>query len=252
MGYNKIIKYAHTIETYEYSRDLPDRPPRQRRFSVKNGGVGVAPGGENPLQRHEYEGKRQDNARRAAMAFRRLVSANLGGVDHPLLLTLTYQDNQTSLSHGYKDFHAFIQTLRHQFGKQFRYIAVPEFQDRGAIHFHAMLWGLPETLAKTERHTRLVKGLWGHGFIDVIQSDGGPRLSSYLAKYMTKSFTDYRLMGQKSYTCSRNLLRPEIVGGISATAVDAALQELGAGEPEIDKSYDTMRLGTGRHRIYKI
>ena len=82
-------------------------------------------------------------------------------------------------------------------------------------------------------------------------TDGNQRLSSYLTKYMAKSFTDHRLMNQKAYVRSRNLIKP-VIASVSNFGLDAFLDEAGAGTPEIDKSYDTHWLGRGRHRIYKI
>lgn len=251
MGYNKIIKYAKTLEVYEYERGLPDRPTTKRGVQSRIPLPYMASDGSDTLRQRESEGKRQDNATRASMVFRRLVSANLGGTDHPLLLTCTYRDNQTDVSQGYKDFSSFIKALRYKFGRIFRYIAVPEFQKRGAVHFHAMFWGLPQTVYQTERHTRLVASLWEKGYTDMIQTDGSPKLSTYLTKYMTKTFIDHRLMRQKAYTCSRNLIRPEIAS-LSTHSLGHLLEELGVGSPEIDKQYDTHRLGRGRHRIYKL
>lgn len=94
-------------------------------------------------------------------------------------------------------------------------------------------------------------GLWGHGYVDVYQTDGHQKLSTYLTKYMAKTFTDYRLLGQKAYTCSRNLIRPEIMS-VSNFGLDTLLNDFEVENPEIDKTYDTHWLGKGRHRIYKI
>jgi len=252
MGYNKVIKYAKTLETYTYEKQLPFRPRTRRSISRKTSLSGMASHGSTTLRQDEFKEKRRDNARCASLVFRRLVSANLDGTHHPLLIAFTYAENETSLKTGYKDFGAFIQALRYKFGKQFRYIAVPEFQTRGAVHFHALFWGLPDTITQEERHSRLVAGIWGHGYVDVIQTDGDQRISSYLAKYMAKAFTDHRLMGQKAYTRSRNLIKPEIVSGIGNYGLEALLEEIGVDKPEIDKTYDTLRLGKGRHRIYKL
>ena len=252
MGYNKFIKYANIIETYTYEKQLPIRPRARRGVSRKVSLSHMASPGSDTLRQNEYEGKRQDNVARASMVFRRTILANIDGINHPLLLTLTYKDNQTSVVQGYKDFSSFIKTLRYKYGKVFRYIAVPEFQKRGAVHFHAMFWGLPDTLAKEERHTRMVGNAWGHGYVDLIQTDGSPKLSGYLTKYMAKNFTDYRLMGIKAYTCSRNLKRPEVINGLSNVNLEIVLEETGAGMIEFDKTYDTAWLGRGRHRIYKL
>jgi hypothetical protein len=251
MGYNKIIRYADIIETYTYDRQLPIRSGARRGISRRNALGSVDHDGDHPLSPQEFEGKRKDNAMRASMVFRRLVAANLDGAHHPLLLTLTYKDNETSLKAGYKDFGSFIQALRYKYGKVFRYIAVPEFQKRGAVHFHALFWDLPDSTFETERQTRTIARLWGHGFVYMKMTDGNQRLSSYLTKYMAKSFTDHRLMNQKAYVRSRNLIKP-VIASVSNFGLDAFLDEAGAGTPEIDKSYDTHWLGRGRHRIYKI
>jgi len=275
MGYNKFIKSGNTLEifTYERSPQIYEGPRRRhsrrnglsgvadgrsdplprRRHSRRNGLSGVADGRSDPLSHQEYEGKRKDNASRASMAFRRLILSNLGGTELPVLLTCTYAENQTDIKQGYKDFCSFIQALRHKFGKVFRYIAVPEFQRRGAVHFHALFWGLPQAAIETERHTRLVAGMWGHGFVYMKETDGNDRLSSYLAKYMAKSFIDYRLKNQKAYTCSRNLLRPQIVGGMNNFTLDAVVEEMGVtGQPKVDKTYDTHWLGKAHYRVYNL
>lgn len=252
MGYNKFIKSGNTLEIYSYDRNIQIFEGEKRGHKGRARLSSVAHGGVNPLSPQEFEGKRKDNATRASMAFRRLILSNLRGADVPVLLTCTYKENQADLKQGYKDFTSFIQALRYKFGTQFRYIAVPEFQKRGAVHFHALVWGLPESAIETERHTRLVAGLWGHGFIYLKMTDGNEKLSSYLAKYMAKSFIDYRLKNQKAYVCSRNLLRPQIYGGISSFGTDSLLEEFGVTTPEIDKTYDTHWLGKARHRIYKL
>lgn len=252
MGYIKFIKYSNTIETYVYEKRLSIRPKTRRGISRKIRLSGLVNDTSDKRRQEQFEGKRQDNSRRASMVFRRLVSANLNGVTNPLLLTLTYKDNETSLKTGYKDFGSFIQALRYKFGKQFRYIAVPEFQKRGAVHFHALFWDLPNTIFETERQTRLVAELWGKGYVFMKETDGNQKLSSYLTKYMSKSFVDYRLMNQKAYVRSRNLIKPEIISGISEMGLEILLNDNEVITPEIDKKYNTHRLGEGRHRIYKI
>lgn len=254
MGYNKFISYGNIIETYTYGRDLqiPRETPRKHtRRAIR---PGMDDDGKTPLSPAEFEGKRKDNAVRAQLAFRRLVMANLSGPEHPLLVTCTYRDNQTDIRVGYRDFGAFIQALRYRFGPQFRYIAVPEFQARGAVHFHALVWGLPSHIFDTERDTRLLAGLWKQGFLYLKQTDGNERLSGYLSKYMAKSFVDHRLMNQKAYVCSRNLKRPVIHGGLSNFAMSVMLEdaEVNPDLPESEKIYDTHWLGTARHRIYKL
>ena len=254
MGYNKFITYGNTVETYTYERSLPIRGDKQRKHSRRAILSSVAVHRKDQLSPGEFEGKRKDNAKRAGLVFRRLVLANLTGSEYPLLLTATYGNNETDLHVGYRDFGAFIQALRHKYGKTFRYIAVPEFQRRGAVHFHALLWGLPQSVFDEERSTRMVAKLWKHGFIYLKMTDGNEKLSSYLTKYMAKSFTDHRLMNQKAYVCSRNLIRPVTHSSVSNFALDVLMEEFEVKDtaPVIDKKYNTHWLGKGRHRIYKL
>jgi hypothetical protein len=254
MGYNKIISYGNTLEVYEYEKDIVRLVGRTRRNDENDDVyVGVAVDGEDPLPKRNSEnevGKRSDNARRASLAFRRLVASNLGGSALPILVTLTYRDNFTDLAAAYKHLTAFIQALRHRFGKDFLYTLVPEFQKRGAVHFHALFWGLPEELLLCERQTRTISEIWGKGFVFLKQTDGNEKLAFYLAKYFTKAFLDPRLKNQKSYVASRNIKRPlEQKGPFYMPVV---LEQFGATEePIVDRTYQTKWLGQGRYRVFK-
>jgi hypothetical protein len=84
-------------------------------------------------------------------------------------------------------------------------VAVSEFQKRGAIHFHALVWGIPPSVVKAERHTRLVASIWGQGFTDMIETDGNSRLASYFAKYMKKAYLDPRML-KKKHTLRRGIV----------------------------------------------
>jgi len=256
MGYIKIIIYGNNIEIYEYEKTVVivhrDKQRREDPSDDKNMGIN----GQNLLQERKL-GKRQDNARRASLDFRRLVGANLGSdsrqFTRPILATLTYRDNFTDLKGAYRHLSSFIQSLRHKYGKIFKYTCVPEFQERGAVHFHALFWGLPEEIFLREREDRTIAGYWRHGFIFLKQTDGNEKLSFYLSKYMAKAFLDARLKNQKCYVASRNILRPVTYKGASASVV---LEDYGinidTGVPVEDRSFDTTWLGKGRFRLFKI
>ena len=52
-------------------------------------------------------------------------------------ITLTYAENVQDIDKGYKDFKTWVRQIRRKM-PDFQYLCVPEFQKRGAIHFHAI------------------------------------------------------------------------------------------------------------------
>ena len=172
MGYTKFIRYGNNFELYEYEREPVYIKRRRGLRGHAHGREGLGADGENRLSEQEQLGKRQSNAKRAAVAFRRLVASNLSGSVFPVLVTITYAENVTDIKIGYQDYRAFIQALRYKYGKTFKYICVPEFQKRGAVHFHALFWGLPTEVVLQERSTRTLARIWGKGYVFLKPTDG--------------------------------------------------------------------------------
>jgi hypothetical protein len=89
-------------------------------------------------------------------------------------------------------------------------LAVKQFQGRGAIHYHMLA-----DFSYIE-HSELEK-IWGKGFVwikDLLKSNNGKpvdNVGAYILKYIDKNIIDRRLMGEKAYFTSRNLVRPEVV-----------------------------------------
>lgn len=261
MGYKKTISYSNIVELYEYEKDPPRLEEASRRnrkrLSIKDTTENMGKNGKDMVLPREPSPKREDNARRSAMVFRRLISANLGECSKPLLISLTYAENIEDIGQGHKDFNNFARNVRAKFGGQVRYIAVPEFQQRGAIHFHALFWGLPsKKLARAERRTRLVASYWGLGYVDLIMTDGNHKIAGYLSKYMIKGIRDIRMSGRKGYFCSKNIIRPLVeknalieplfFGGLKG------VPDLSNAKVLVDKEYDTKHLGKGRFRKFEI
>lgn len=252
MGYNKIIRYSDIIEVYQYENEIHTRTIKNKSkcFQVARSRKVLASDGEVDVQQNQQkQTKRRDNARRSALVFRRLVSANLGQFDVPILVTLTYAKLVANVSKAHKDFNSFARATKNQFGKDIRYIAVPEFQKRGAIHFHALIWGIPTSVVREERHTRLVAKLWKQGFVDLILTDGNAKLSTYLGKYMAKAFVDTRLFSKKAFIASRNIKRPVVEK--RAMILPFVYNELSTCSLLQDNEYMTNWLGKGRHRVYQ-
>jgi len=202
MGYTKVVRTGDFVEVFAYERDLPQRPKIASR-TTKGRRVGTR---RTP--------RRYDHVRRLAKSFRRLVRANLVGDTPPAFLTLTMLQ-VLSLSTSSKFLKVFFVRLRRHYRREFRYIFVPEWQKRGAVHFHILIWGLHEEEIKIEQEVRTIQRLWGLGFVDCITTDGHPKLAGYLAKYMQKSMLDIRLRGKRAFGASRNILRPMHAGSHS-------------------------------------
>jgi len=252
MGYTKVVKSGDIIEIYEYSKDLPQRRQRQ----IKKG----------PRIRISAS-RRADNVARLKRNFIRLVRSNLGGVECPSFLTLTMVEVvRVEVAYGF--FTEFISRLRRFYGAHIRYITVPEFQERGAVHFHILIWGLSKETIENEtpkkqiiegvvfekRGSRAIQSLWGRGYVDCIPTDGSPKLAFYVAKYMQKALQDDRLRGQKAYTCSRNVLRKVSIPSSSAITHSEMIfgLDLSTAVPLQEKNFDTYWLGKGRYRLFNI
>jgi len=99
--------------------------------------------------------------------------------------------------------------LRGAYGTEFRYIAVPEFQKRGAVHYHCVFFNLPFVDSVYD----VISSLWSNGFVFVQSVSSFQHLSNYISKYFTKDSMDSRLNGRRSYFCSRGLFRPDVYLG---------------------------------------
>jgi len=234
--YLKVIQTGHVIEIYEFEK-LPVLPGKKKDNRD-----------ENYLEKFEdYDfdntlTDRQNNQHKARNNLRRLITANFDS--NSKFITLTFKENVTDVKQANKEFKKFIQRLRYRYGKNFKYANVIQFQKRGAVHYH-MMSDLPYI-----PHEDLEK-IWGKGFVYVNKITHVDNVGAYMIRYMGKDMTDTRLMGQKSYMTSRNLVRPrEYVG-------DEAEQILKSFNLENKKrvyasSYTNEHLGLSLYKQYNL
>jgi hypothetical protein len=137
-------------------------------------------------------------ASRARATVRRMANANSDTLKK--FLTLTFAENMTDIKQARYAFDKFIKRLKTKF-KQLQYIVVPEFQKRGAIHFH-LLCNLPYV------DSNELAQIWRQGFIKINKIDNVDNLGAYITKYMTKDSIDDRLIGKKCYSMSKGLKQP--------------------------------------------
>jgi len=273
MGYTKFVRSGKYVEIFNYEKDYvhktqPRRSKRDRKLLK-----------EARAHRAMFiaRERRKDNLSRSKKDFVRLVRANLEATDLPAFLTLTANETEPARV-MYDALKLFWRRLAVHAPK-LRYIAVPEFQERGTLHFHVLVWGLPDALIydetpwywrrrskhkrsvidwmqwcerkgfdhKSSRGTRNLQRLWVRGFCDIRPArDASSAIAFYMAKYMSKAMQDKRLVGQKAYTSSRNVMRPlQIAGNGVGPDISVMLEHFGHGDSmkTIAREYDTLWLG---------
>lgn len=171
-------------------------------------------------------------ARRARSRIRQLaLSANC---DH--LLTLTYRENLTDFAQASADLSRFVRKVKKAL-PDWRYVAVPEKQKRGAWHWHLAVIG--------RQDVTLLRSIWlsivGKGNIDVQPPPRGkknPRMAivGYLCKYLSKGFEEgHRELNGHRYRASQGICIPaesieipqDARGNISAYVIEQLRQRTG-------------------------
>jgi len=220
--------------------------------------LGVAPPGEieEPYIDRENDSERDCRKEYLSRAKRHIERVAYSNFDTPYtsLITLTYKANIKDLPKANHDFHLFVKRITYWIEKykypypgfQFKYICKPEFQDRGAIHYHLVTnlrafpfakknvreWKRQKTLPPDWDIDVNLQDIWngktrGKGCADLepIEKDRMITVISYLTDYMTKQFKDERFCGKKAYSSSHNLDRPIQIYNDDAKRVLEALLE---------------------------
>lgn len=235
--YKKIVQVGTKLHVYEYQyRPFKNNLARER----------YAP------RRKRNSERRPDNIAFLRKKFTQLVSTNLSFSYFTAFLTLTYA-SVVDVSAGNAGFTKFQRVFSKKF-PQVQYVCVPEFQKRGSIHYHLLLFNFPEDLVLSERNTRFLAKMWGNGFVDIVSTDNSPKLAFYLAKYMSKNLSDDRLNGKKAYFCSRNVLRPcDIKTDLQLDYLQKEWSvDINTLTPVYSKKYNTMWLGQCDYNVYKL
>ena len=168
------------------------------------------------------------NIQRSKLQMERIVKTN--EQIFKTFITLTFKENETDITTANKAFNSF-RTYIKKIKPDFKYVAVPEFQKRGAVHYH-VLSNIDYTdfklLSKEEKRLwnrssrswqigRNIKG-WNKGYSlvkncsNIINPNTGDKVNvvGYMAKYMTKDI-DKRLWGKRRFLYSLSLDRPSII-----------------------------------------
>lgn len=237
----KAIISGSMVELREYEF------PVIHGFAGKPGGRKTGTSGSS--QRSAEYRKRTTNKAKADLI--RLINTNFTGTGKALesykFITLTFRDGSipdlTDVTRAYTEFKKYARKLRQvcrKQGREFKYIAVVEFQDennRGAVHFHVIAdiplipvtreiaeeWGREGKLPYDYKVKINHYDMWGHGSVTVkaIRESNHKQETStlieiddigeYVARYMVKDFGDHRLRGNKAYSPSQGLKKPRVV-----------------------------------------
>ena len=186
--YKKLIKSGDELELFEYNQ-VRITFKNKRKLYIKNTG----------------DKKREDSLKRSRQAIYRIVKSNCGkhGDNLPIFITLTFKENVTDLRSANFEFKLFIQKLNYNLGIKLKYLCVPEFQKRGAVHYHLVAFNLP--FVDLEQF----QSLWGHGYTRVETTKKIDNIAAYISKYLSKNTLDKRMYGEKTYFTSRGLIRPK-------------------------------------------
>jgi len=191
----RIIKCGLIIEIYDY----------QTPYIYNLGQLRTA---QAELEESNARALRTDNLERARRKIKRIVNSNTFVYGyHPIFITYTFAKNCTDIREANRQFEKHITHLRRSVvGRRLRYLAVPELQKRGAIHYHVVFFDLPFIAGiKT-----IFAKSWGQGFVQIKAVKHVRNVGAYISKYFSKRWQDERVVGTKSYFSSAGLYQPEV------------------------------------------
>lgn len=207
--------------------------------------------------------KTAPSVNRSRSKLRRLIYSNVGiwkdknGRFIPAkFLTLTFKENIQDLKTANKYLTEFIKKLNYHFEnaltEPLKYVCVPEFQKRGAIHYHLVLFNFP-FIDKTG--LAILHECWG-GYrihlkaikrdIDVLNIVG------YITKYISKQSSDGRFFGNKRYFASRDIEKPIVINNNNLegdVAIELIRQHI-QGFEKFKSSFDVPFCGNVKYWAY--
>lgn len=211
-GYNiKLVDCGDYVQVYCYEKKKKKRKNDDDDLNlIKNFDVG-----ESEKERKEKNAVNVENVIevrniiRSKLQCQRLAKAN--AKDWETFITLTFAENEQNIESANRKFRYFVDKIR-RVKKDFKYLCIPEFQKRGAIHYHLLtnVSTSDDKLIYSQSDNPKYKHIkyWNLGFdsIEVIKGDI-KKIVGYISKYMTKEI-DNRLFGHRRYFYSNNLDKP--------------------------------------------
>jgi len=200
----KVYDCNSCIQIYRGSKKIKKKPSKEgevirfKDYAIKTSSIGNS------------SRARQDNAYRSKLSLERLVKGNVS--KFKTFITLTFAENILEIDRANKALHSWL-TLIKKVYNDFSYICVPEFQKRGAVHYHLL------TNIETNSHLITLQDgkesqydvkYWNKGFTSVFPINDINKTSGYISKYISKT-NDKRLFNKKRYLHSNNIEIPKIL-----------------------------------------
>lgn len=180
--------------------------------------------------------RRRDNLITARSRIRRLINTNKAAWGSRLkFITYTFAKNISDLKEANLMWAEYMRRMRTEHGPM-KYLAVVEFQKRGAIHYHVLFFNLPFIYGIKEKLSKM----WGHGFVKVVTVQSVRNIGAYVSKYLQKEIMDTRLVGEKAFFCSKGLKQPR---EYRAEGSIAKIIERSILKTEVEKSYSSSHFG---------
>lgn len=137
--------------------------------------------------------------------------------DFDLFCTFTFDPNKIDRFNYQACSSAMRRWFSHQrerslkYGRELKYLVIPEQHKSGAWHFHALMSGYSSTLKDTGLKSYSLRPIYNItsfrlGFTTAVKIDEKAGVSSYITKYISKSFI--KTFNGKRFFCSHGLKRP--------------------------------------------
>lgn len=233
----KVVVSGKHVEVYKYKKQV------WREFEKKN--FEDEKPQKEPKQLNAFEQmeimkqKQQYSVNRTRTEIRRLINSN------PQLtkfMTLTFAKNITDLKEANYIFNQFIKSMNYKY-PDFKYLAIPEFQQRGAVHYH-LLCEMPFI------HFREIAEIWGQGNIDIRTLNDVDNIGAYVCKYLSKDMFDERTFGKKKFFRSQSLSEPiELLGYWAMKFVERVCFAL---KPVFENKFESEWVGEVEYQAYKL
>lgn len=148
--------------------------------------------------------------------------------DFDMFMTFTFRENRFDVDAKKRQMAYWLNNQRIIHGK-FKYLIVPEYHKDGkALHFHALFAGYAGNLVDSghRQHGRIVYNVKSYqaGFTTAVKIDDIQKVSSYIAKYLTKDMPKFA--GKHRYWASQKLKRPlRIINPLLSAADEAEFKQ---------------------------